>query len=548
MVSLTLRKKLFQRLYGKKLSDEKLADLLPLVKCSFDGATEDELKVEVTGDRPDLLSSEGVVRALKGFTEIEKGLPELKLTPSKLEFTVDKSVASVRPYLVSALVEGVSFDDDDIAELMQLQEKLHLTLGRRRKKVAIGVHDPAQLKPPFVYKAVRPNSVYFIPLGKDFQMNLEEILRKHEKGIEYAYTLAQASAYPIIMDSADQVLSFPPIINGVLTQVTESTEDVLLDITGTDFNACNTALNIMCHNFADRGSKIKSVAIKYAEGKKTTPETKPAVMHVSAAEANKALGVKLSPKQAADCLLKQRIGAMVEGDYVACEIPRYRADFLHPIDLIEEIALGYGYNKFEPKAPSVFTKGETSALTRKSNHAAELLAGAGFVEASTYVLTNQPKAVKAREPTELVRIKNPVSTDYDCLRSTLLPNLLEVLSKNTHAPYPQKIFEVGEVVKKNDKADVKTSTEIHVCAVSAHANASLSEIASLASEVLNRLETRVELKQLESPRYIKGRAAHLDSGASHVGEAGEVHPAALSDFGIMVPVAAFEARIARVEY
>ncbi|MEW5955367.1 MAG: phenylalanine--tRNA ligase subunit beta [Candidatus Micrarchaeota archaeon] len=548
MVSLTLRKKLFQRLYGKKLSDEKLGELLPLVKCSFDGATEDELSVEVTGDRPDLLSSEGVARALKGFTGVEKGRPELRLSPSELEFTVDKSVASVRPYVVSALVEGVSFDDDDIAELMQLQEKLHLTLGRRRKKVAIGVHDPAQLKPPFVYKAVRPTSVSFVPLGLETKMNLQEILTKHEKGIEYAFTLADASAYPIIMDSADQVLSFPPVINGVLTQVTEQTTDLLLDLTGTDFEACNTALNILCHNFADRGSKIKSVAIHYADGKKVTPETKPAVMHVSAAEAGKALGIKLSPKEAAERLQKQRLGALVEGDYVACEIPRYRADFLHPADLIEEIALGHGYNLFEPKRPSVFTKGETSELTAKADYAVELLVGAGFVEASTYVLTNQPKAAKAREQADLVRIKNPVSADYDCLRSTLLPNLLETLSKNTHAPYPQKLFEVGEVVKRSDKADVKTSTEIHLCAVSAHANASLSEIASLASEVLRRLGTPAEFKELGSPRYIKSRAAHLDSGATHLGEAGEVHPAVLSNFGVMVPVAAFEARIARVEY
>lgn len=549
MVSLVLRKKLFERLYGKKSSDEKLGELLPLIKCSFDGASEEELSIEVTGDRPDLLCSEGVARALKGFTETEKGLPKLEVSPSGLEIVVDKSVSSVRPYVVSALVKGVSFDDDDIAELMQLQEKLHLTIGRRRKKVAIGVHDPSQLKPPFTYKAVRPTAASFVPLGLETRMNLQEILAKHEKGVEYAFTLANASAYPLIVDSADQVLSFPPIINGVLTQVTEETTDLLLELTGTDFQACNTVLNILCHNFADRGSKIESVAIKYPDAKKITPETKPTTMHVSVAEASKALGIKLTPGKAVECLEKQRLGALVEGDYVACQIPRYRADFLHPVDLIEEIALGYGYNLFEPKKPSVFTKGEASGLSATSEQATELMLGAGFVEASTYVLTSQSKAAKAREPCELVRIKNAVSADYDCLRSTLLPNLLEMLSKNTHAAYPQKIFEVGEVVKRNDKADVKTSTEIHLCAVSAHANASFSEIASLAVEVLRRLTAaRVELKQIESPRYIKGRAARLNAGATQLGEAGELHPAVLSDFGIMVPAAAFEARIARVEY
>ncbi|HII39247.1 TPA: phenylalanine--tRNA ligase subunit beta [Candidatus Micrarchaeota archaeon] len=548
MPSIALRKKLFLKLYGRKVSDEKLAELLPLIKCGFDGMTEDEIKVEVTGDRPDLLSSEGVARALKGFTGVEQGLAKMAITPSGMEFNVDKSVASVRPVLVAAQVQGVNFEEDDIVELMQLQEKLHVTMGRKRRKMAVGVHDASQLKPPFYYKAVSPKEISFVPLGKETRMDLKEILARHEKGIDYAFTLAHASAYPVIVDSQDQVLSFPPIINGVLTQVTDRTTDLLLEITGTDFETCNTALNILCQNFADRGARIKLVAIRGSNGTKTTPETKPTIMHVSTTEASKALGVKFSPNEAAECLLRQRIGAIPEGDYVACEIPRYRTDFLHPVDLVEEIALGYGYNKFQPKPPSIYTKGETSSLTRKINYAAELLIGAGYVEASTYIFTNVVKAAKARDATDLVRIKNPVNSEYDCLRKTLLPNLLEMLSKNTHYAYPQKIFEVGETVSKDDKADVKTVTEIRVCALSAHANASLSESASLACEVLDKLGLHCELSALASEKYLKGRVAKLIHNGKIIGDVGEIHPAVLAEFGILVPVAAFEARITKVTY
>jgi len=221
-------------------------------------------------------------------------------------------------------------------------------------------------------------------------------------------------------------------------------------------------------------------------------------------------------------------------------VPAFRADFLHPVDLVEEIALGYGFNKFEPKRPSVFTKGSLSKRTFTETMARDFLAGAGFLECVTYVLSGEDNAFKALQEEKLVRLKNPVSKEYSVLRGSLLPGLLGVLSENTHARYPQKLFEVGEVVERVARGE-GTRTTVHVAGTSAHANASFTEAASVAAEALKALAgVKPFLKPSKLKHFLQGRQAALVVSGKPVGAVGEVHPQALENFGLQVPCAAFE--------
>ncbi len=544
MVSLILRRKFFEKLVGVRLGDEKLRELLPQIKCGVETITKEEIAIDVTGDRPDLLSSEGVARALKGFMEEEKGLPRMDVLDSGTEMRVHESVLSVRPWIVSAYAHGIPpLGSDDIAELMQIQEKLHLTYGRRRRKVAIGIHDADKIKPPFTYKTVGPKEISFVPLGKKTKMTPQEILEKHEKGIEYAFIFEGVKKYPVIVDVENRVVSFPPIINGVLTEVTEKTRNLFLELTGTDFEACHVALNILCQNYADRGAKISSVKIKYPDRTIVTPDTTPELMSIGVGEANKLLGTAFAPHELAACLEKQRLGARVEGDFIACEIPRYRADFLHPVDLVEEMALGHGYNSFEPKKPSVFTPGSSSAVTRLQDELRDAMAAAGFLELSTYVLTNEEKINKAASMEKPISVKNPVSAEYTVLRATILPNLLEVLARNTHAPYPQKIFEIGEVVELDKTTETRTRTAISLAALTSHKDASLSEIASVLAHVVRGV---VSLVPTTSKQFIPGRCAQVLLNKKPIGVVGEVRPEILEFFGIEMPVSAFEVAVGEI--
>jgi len=550
LVSINVSKKWL--LKHTRCSEQKLFEVLPQVKASVDAVEGDVISLEITGDRPDLLSRTGIARAINGFTRARLGAPKLAVHPTRAVIRVEKSVFGVRPIIVGALATGLRFSSEDIAELMQLQEKLTLTHGRRRKRVAIGIHDAAPIAFPLVYKAVLPKEIEFVPLGEERKMDLEQILRDTPKGWEYAFTLKGCDRYPIILDARGNVVSFPPIINGKLTAVTEETKSLFLDVTGTDFEACNVALNVLCQHFNDEGAKIHSVTVIDALGKKIVcPETRPEKMVLNAEYCNKTLGLALKPTQIVECLRKQRFNARSKGVHVEVEIPRYRADVLHQIDLVEEVALGYGYNAFQPAKPSVFTKGGFSMESELVEKIRDALSGAGFLEVSCYVLTNEEKARRAKSEREITRIKNPVSEEYSALRSTLLPGLLETLGKNTRHSYPQKFFEVGEIVAKDAKTETRTRTDLHASAITAHSETGLSEAASVLAILARAIGRDIVLEKASHPQFIEGRCAAVFLGGEARGErlgfVGEIAPEVLENFGIQMPAAGFEITIKKGE-
>ena len=219
--------------------------------------------MEFFPDRPDLLSTEGVARALGAFTEQELGLVEYKTRKPSTNIVVSSKVLDIRPHVLGGIVRGIKLDDTAIKCLMELQEKLHVTLGRKRSKVSIGIHDLGKLVAPFNYTTCSPHEPAFVPLQKDYEMTPEEILKEHPKGIEYAHLLEEFSEYPLITDSNGEVASMPPIINGSLTTITEETTEVLIDVTGLDFNAVESCLNIVAAALVERGGEIELIEVKY---------------------------------------------------------------------------------------------------------------------------------------------------------------------------------------------------------------------------------------------------------------------------------------------
>lgn len=556
MVSIKFSRKSLSALLAEELDDEQLAELLIQAKCSVEKMGE-EIQLEITGDRPDLLAVQGVARALNGLLNADKGMPELKLGKQEGELFVEESILPIRPIVVGAFVKGIAFNDESIKEAMEVQEKLTLTHGRKRKKVAIGLHDSSKLKPPFHYRCVGPEGVKFIPLNYTSEMTPSQIMEGHEKGKEYKWIL-DGKHFPLIVDSADQVLSLPPVINGALTALSESTTNVFIDITGMDFRACNTALSILCHNFSDSGASIHPLKVVYPKNDLKlrtviTPIIEAEKMRLSVKEVNRQLGTDFGVKKITECLQRQRISAKASGNVINCEIPSYRTDFMHPIDLVEEVALGYGYNNFIPQAPRVFTKGSKSEQTVFVERVRDLMVGAGFLELSTYVLTSRKRMEKhGHSGWEAIELENPVSAEYSSVRSSLMPSLLEVLSENTHAEYPQRIFEIGEVVIKQPShhSGTHTKTMLHLSAAIAEKESNLSETSSILFEVMRALGKRVSFKESYLRKYIQGRAANVlllrDLQSKSIGVCGELSPELLEEIGLQMPVSVFEIELMEV--
>ena len=523
-------------LAGTEMPAEEFANLIPMIGADFHhyDASTDEMGVEFFPDRPDLYSVEGIARALRNFLGLEKGLRRYAVSKSEVVLRVDSSVEHVRPFVVAGIVREVVMTDDFIRSLMELQEKIHLTVGRKRQKVAVGIHDLDKVTPPFAYKAVDPESVSFVPLAKQESMNLREILQRHEKGMDYAYILEGKQKYPIITDKNDQVLSFPPIINGDLTTVTEETKNIFIDVTGTDLDTISGVLNIVATMMAERGGRIETVRV-LAKKKLNTPDLTPAEWDLEIKYANQLLGLQLTGEEMVSCLERMGFDAQVSRNKLKVLVPATRMDILHPVDLVEDVAKGYGYAKFGMARPETFSIGSERPIERSSDVVRQMLIGHGYSEVTTLTLSSQREQFEMMrlQPIECVEILNPITEDHDCLRVSLLPSLLAVLRKSKHRDLPQRIFEVGDVV-------LETKRRRHLAVAEIHSKASFTEIKSLAEALLKDMAVDYGFVAAEVPTYIDGRCAAIMVEGKLVGHFGELHPEVITGAELGYPIAALE--------
>ncbi len=530
----------FLYILGHQISKDELIEKLPMIGGDFDKIEGDELSIEFFPNRPDLTSVEGIARASRAFFEFETGVKVYNVEKSNVSISVDPSVKEVRPFVTTALIKNITMTDQLIASLMEMQEKLHFGLGRNRKKVAIGVHDYEPVTPPFVYKAVDPDSVQFIPLAKDEYMTLSEILKKHEKGIDYAYLLEDFDKYPLIVDANNNVLSFPPIINGSLTEVTPFTNEIFIDVTGTDKKSINYALNIVVTALAERGCKIVKTSI-YDEGKTyTSPDLNPTKRKLSVDYTNKILGTNLKDKEIIKYLAKMGYNSStINKNKLEVLVPAWRADILHEVDLIEDVAVGYGYDKFKTDFPKALTFGRTLPHHELLESLRSIMIGLGFNEVTTFTISNEKDEFTklGTEIGEMVEIKNPIGEEYSCLRISLLPSLLKILRENRHHPLPQQIFELGIIVDKHAK------NRYNLAGTKIDAKANFTESKSITEGVLRDIGITYSITEGNHPGFIKGRCGSIVHKKKEIGFFGEVHPKTIQMFDLEHPIIAFELNI-----
>jgi len=517
-------------LLGKSLTLEECVDRITFMGAGPEGVEGDVMTFDIFPNRPDLYSVEGIARALRGYLGLEPGLPAYRLASSGIDFVVDPSVADVRPYAVGGLVRGLEMDDALLRSLVDLQEKLHLTVGRRRRKVAIGIHDLDRVAPPFAYRAVLPKTVRFTPLGLAEEMDLADILTKHEKGREYAHLVASKPRFPLITDAHDEVLSFPPVINGIRTQVTSETRNVFIDVTGTDLEAVQGCLAIVTTSLAERGGRIETVHTRYADRTMETPDLSPSDHTLHLGRANARLGLSLRPAEAVDLLARMRHDAHPDGEAIRARSPAYRLDLLHEDDLAEDLAIAFGYDHYPRGLPQRQTIGASLAANDLSEALRELLIGYGYQEVMSLTVasardsfTTAPRAIVA----------NPISEDFTTLRSSLLPALLNIFRLNKHRELPQRIFEIADVV-------LEAHNVRRVATAAMHHKASFTEAKSLVLSLMRDVGHETDVEAVEDDNFIPGRAAAVRSERREIGRFGEIHPRILDAYSLVQPVIAIE--------
>lgn len=536
MPTITFSLKDLENLVGRKIPLEKLKELLEYAKGELEKGEEGEVTVELNDtNQPYLWSVEGLARLLKGVLGVEKGIPKIKVEKSGNKLLVEKGVRKVRPYIGALVAKGKKIDNYFLKQIIQLQEKLCENFGRRREKVAIGVYPLKRIKFPIHYKAVRPESVKFVPLDFRKEMTLGEILEEHPKGKDYAWILKGKKGYPLLVDDGGRVLSFPPIINSEETGRLEAGDtELFFEATGTDFKAVSLAANIFAYALHERGFKIESVTIIDGQKKIITPVLEKEKIRIKKEQIKQLLGLELNEQEIKNLLEKARFGF----DNYLIEIPSYRQDILHAFDVVEDIGIMHGYGRIKELPLTSYTVGGTFPKISLINKLRDLAAGLGYQEVFSPVLSSKEVLFgKMNFKEKLVEIKNFMSETYSCVRSWLLPILLEVLSKNKHQDYPQKIFEQGLVtVRKGGQVEDKETLAL----VSCHEKADFTEAKQILDSLLRGLGLECSVKEGEHSSFIPGRAGDILIRGKKAGIVGEISPAVLSNWGLTLPAAGFE--------
>ncbi|MEM2109156.1 MAG: phenylalanine--tRNA ligase subunit beta [Candidatus Odinarchaeota archaeon] len=554
MPSIELEVEELNNLIGLNLSVEDLKKNLSQIALDVESGDNGVIKAEYNPNRPDYCTVEGVVRQLKGRLGVDTGLAEFKVERGSVTLTVDESVAEVRPFIVCGIARNVDLDHKKIQRLMKVQEDLHRLVGRNRLKAAIGVHDLDKVNPPFKYLGVKPESIKFTPLGEKFDMNLKEILEKHPKGVEYAHLVNKYERYPVIIDKNREVLSFPPIINGVLTQITEETRNLFLDITGYNMSNIRMALNILSTSLHDSGAILETVNVKYSDKTLATPDLKPEIMILNKGKAVKTLGLNLTDDELINCFSRVRFKAektvVKKDEAFKIYVPPYRFDILHEIDLVEEIAVGYGYDKIKPLYRYSPTAGSYSEKTKRINQLRRILIGLQLLEVVTTSLTNEENQFrKMRFEEEHVQLLNPVSGEFTIFRTMITPSLLKVFSENKHVTMPQQIFEIGDVLKIDERnKETKTRREVNIAFAVMDDTANYTTVKTLNEAFTRELGFKnIDYREVEKPFILEGRGSKVIINGVEVGLIGEIHPQVLNNFEIEYPVCAGEFSLSSIE-
>ncbi len=561
MPTIEVKRADLELLLGERLhlNEERLLSLLPLVKGEMKEWTEEVLKIELNdSNRPDLWSSEGIARQIRIHARGGSEQYSFFSQEAKQTITVSKAVMAIRPHLGGFLVRGLTITESVLTQLIQSQEKLADIYGQKRKALSIGLYRLSKIVFPVLYDVADKESTRFTPLGFDAPMSLSDMLKNHPKGIAFGEILKGHTHVPILKDTNNQILSFPPIINSrEIGEVRVGDTDLLVEVTGTNLRQVMLAINIFACNLADRGGVIEPLNIAYPEETIKMPYDFSKPVAVPLADFEKALGEPISKEEALSHL--KSYGYRVNRDDASVftaptravislgAVAPYRDDVMHAMDVVEDFAMSRGYDTFVPTLPTTATIGARSAGSKKSGRLAEAMIGFGFEEVLSNLLSSYEEQFDFMGGTplenfpegRLVVIENPMTERYAVPRSWILPSLLRVEGSSSKAYYPHRLFEIGEIARMSPSGD-DCKTALHLGAMISHAEANFSELHAVLSALFHALSISIRLSPISHPTFIHGQTGAIFIGDQQIGFIGEIHPEILTRWKIRVASVAFE--------
>jgi phenylalanyl-tRNA synthetase beta chain len=572
MPKIEVNEKLFFNLVGKKYDYDTLEKKLTCGKAELDerpDVSQPEaqrvIKIELNDtNRPDLWSTNGIARQLRlhdgaKMTDYRSFLSDknnIRDCGDRIVI-VDSELETIRPYMVSFVISGKPIDEPMLLDIIQTQEKLAWNFGRKRKSISMGVYRVSQIKFPVHYKAVDPDKTSFIPLQCTEPMTCRQILTDHPKGKDYGWILKGMKKFPLLTDDKGEIMSMAPVINSAtLGAVQVGDRDLMVELTGDNMENLLLSANIVACDFADCGYDILPVKVEHPYetgfGKTiVTPFYFQSSTKATLSDINKKLGACLTEKQVLDDL--SRMGNTVTGKNIKNENgeqdteftlmpPPYRNDFLHEVDIIEDVMIGQGLDFFKPARPKDFTIGRLLPVTGFSRKAKSLMVGLGYQEMIFNYVGSKTDYIDNMNicADKVIEIANPMSENYQFIRPSIIASLLKAESGSANAIFPHKIFEIGKVAYLCEEENTGTRTRQNIGFLTASNDANFNTAASEVSALLYYLDHKYEVQESHDPRFITGRQASIMINGKQAGIFGEINPLVLENWSITVPCVAGE--------
>lgn len=519
---------------------EYILDMLPFIGLDLEYRDDKCIRLEYSPNRPDFSTFYGISRALNGLLGKEVGIPKFEVYENRKNLIrIDTSVAKIRPFIVGIVAKDHKLNNNIIKQIVSMQEDLHNGIGRRRSKASIGFHNLDNIEFPLDYTTTSDN-LSFVPLDSSSLLTLAKILDKSESGKKFG-KLLKGSQYPILRDSKGNVISFPPIINSEVTRIKVGVDNLFVEVTGIDKKTVDNVLANVIATLADTGFKLETVFVEQDHNTESfNANINTTLKNIKTDYINKTLGLALSNEEIINCLHKSRLDAkIIDSSNINCVIPSYRIDIHGPIDIVEEVAIGYGLYNMEPSFPEFILYGNRSRQNYFFDKIRQAMVGMGLIENINFILSNKDIHHKRMnlDKYNFYTVNNSKSDEHDVLRRSLLASLLFSLSKNIHEEYPQRLFEIGQIFVPEKENFEKWS----LCCVSAFNGVTFSEIKAVLQTLMEIcFNIKFETMPSENSSFISGRSADIVYKGNFIGQIGEVSPLLIDSFKLKTPVAAFE--------
>lgn len=532
-------------------------------------ATDDEeviYKIEIPANRYDLLCLEGLAQALRIFIGKDE-VPDYKVrdlpVSSMLKMHVKPETSWIRPFIVCAVLRGITFDEARYNSFIDLQDKLHQNLCRKRTLVAIGTHDLDTLEGPFTYEALAPSQIKFVPLKQEKEFRADELMEYYKSDMKlkkFLHIIENSSVFPVIYDSKRTVLSLPPIINGAHSAITLKTKNVFIECTGTDLTKAKIVLNTMVTMFSmycETKFEVEPVEVISPDEKSVIyPDLSIWNLEMDLSYISRSIGVPLKENEVISLLAKMQLSAQSQNSKIRVSVPPTRSDILHKCDVMEDVSIAYGFNNIPKTKPKSLTQGKQHPLNHLSDLIRSEIAMAGFTEVLTWILCsyeeNFSMVNRKDDKKTAVVIGNPRSSEFEVARTSLLPGILKTMGHNKDHPRPIKIFEVGDIVVLDGQKDVGAANQRRLAALYCNSNSGFEIIHGLVDRIMEVVgvpfvtvgdDSGYYIRPSHEPEFFPGRQASIIFKGKSIGAFGIVHPEVLARFDIPDPCSMLEINI-----